>query len=190
MRAMDITKNFERRVRGWLPKEPKLAYAPKPSNPRWRKPRWIAFTLISIIALSSMAFLGIRTYMRYSDPRLDVTASYFGKSLNCSAASVDDVVEVKVSVYWHGYVIPEFKRQVEIIDPYPESNFQLVGGNNTYTYSGYGGGDQFTYLLEVTGADAGSIELPKPRLYLDNTEIPVTGTNIVLDLQTASQREG
>lgn len=159
-----------------------MAYVHKVSKPRWRKPAWIALTLVTTIALAFATYAVVQTYLRYSNPRLDVTANYFEKSLNCSTASVGDVVEVEVSVYWHGYVIPEFKRQVEIIDPYPESNFQLVGGNNTYTYSDYGGGDQFKYLLKVTGADAGSIELPKPRLYLEDTEIPLNGEIAVLKI--------
>lgn len=75
---------------------------------------------------------------------------------------------------------------MKIIDPYPESNFELVGGSNTYQYSGYGGGDQFKYLLKVIGDGAVSVELPNPRLYLDKAEIPLTGTSTVIDLQTAS----
>ncbi len=180
---MKIKKSLDRRVRGWLPKEPKLAYAPKPSKPRWRKPRWIAFTLISIIALSSIAFVGIRTYMRYSDPRLDVSASYFEKALNCSTASVGDVIEVAVRVGWHGYIFPEFKRQVTFIDPYPESNFQLVGGNNTHSYVGGGGSDQFTYQLKVI-SDVAAVDLPEPKLYLDHVEIPLTGISTVTNSNT------
>ncbi len=182
---MKIPKVFKRPVRGWLPKEPKLAYAPKTSKPRWRKPRWIVFTLIGIIALSSVTFLGIRTYIRYSNPQLDVTAAYFEKSSNCSTASVGDIVEVKVLVGWHGYVIPEFKRQVEIADPYPESSFQLVGGNNTYSYVGGGGSDVFTYQLKVTSAVEG-LELPEPKLYLNNVEIPLTGKITVTNSNTTS----
>jgi hypothetical protein len=186
---MNPLRYLEKRIRGWLPKESNLAYALKTSKPRWRKPAWIAITVVAVIALAFAAYTGVQTYLRYSNPRLDITASYYEKTLNCSTASVGDVVEVEVSVYWHGYVIPEFKRHVEIIDPYSESNFQLVGGNNTYTYSGHGGDSQFKYLLKVTGAEAGPIELPKPRLYLDGSEIPLTGTSAVLEIQAMSELE-
>jgi hypothetical protein len=138
--------------------------------------------MIAVIALAFAAYAGVQTYIRYSNPQADVTASYFEKTANCSTANVGDVVEVNVRVYWHGYVIPEFRREVKIIDPYPESNFELIDGNNTYGYSGCGGGDHFTYLLEVIGDGALSIELPKPRLYLDNTEIPLTGTSTGLGI--------
>ena len=179
---MKTKKSLENRIKGWLPKEPNVAYANKSLKPRWTKPAWIAFTLFTVIVLVFVAYTGVQTFIRYSNPQADVTASYFEKSLNCSKASVGDVVEVKVLVGWHGYIFPEFKRQVQIIDPFPESNFQLVGGNNTYQYSSYGGGDQFKYLLKVTKAEAGPIELSKPRLYLDNAEIHLTGTRTVLDL--------
>jgi hypothetical protein len=183
---MNVKKSLENRIRGWLPKEPITAYANKPLKPRWRKPTWIALTLVAVIALAFATYTGVQTYLRYSNPQADVTASYYEKSLNCTTASVGDIIEVKVLVGWHGYVIPEFKREVKIIDPYPESNFELVGGSNTYQYSGYGGGDQFKYLLKVIGDGAVSVELPNPRLYLDKAEIPLTGTSTVIDLQTAS----
>jgi hypothetical protein len=102
--------------------------------------------------------------------------------LNCSTANVGDVVEVKTHVYWHGHVFPEFKRQVKIIDAYPESKFQLVSGNNTCQYNGSGGGEQFTYLLKVIGNDTQPIKLPKPRLYIDGFEIPLSGTSAVLEV--------
>jgi hypothetical protein len=179
-------KNF---VRGWLPKEPITAYASKAAKPRWRKPYWIAFTLVAIVGLAFATYTGVQTYLRYSNPQLDVTTSYYEKTLNCTAASVGDVVEVNVLVGWHGCVIPEFKREVKIVDPYPESNFELVGGNNTYGYSGYGGGVHFTYLLEVIGDGAVSVELPKPRLYLDGSEISLRGTIAVLEVQAFSGSE-
>ena len=186
---MTPKKYVENRIRGWLPKESSLSYALKASKPRWRKPTWIAFTLVAVIALAFVTFAGVQTYLRYSNPRLDVTNSYYEKSLNCSTASVGDVVEVKVLVGWHGYVIPEFKREVKIVDPFPENNFELVGGSNTYQYRGYGGGDQFKYLLKVIGDDAISVELPKPRLYLDSIEIPLMGTSAILELQAVSESE-
>jgi hypothetical protein len=172
--------NFKKRFDGWFPEEPTVVYASNSHKPRWRKPQWIAFTLVALVALAFAIYGGVQTYLRYSNPRLDVTASYFEKTLNCTKASVGDVVEVKVSLYWHGYVIPEFKRQVEIIDAYPETIFELVDGNNTHKSSGYGGGDEFKYSLKVIG-NVASIELPKPRLYLDNVEIPLDGQSTNLE---------
>ena len=185
---MTVKKSLENRIRGWLP-ETNIIYANKSLKPRWRKPQWIAVTLVTVIALAFAVYAGVQTYIRYINPRLDVTASYYEKTLNCTKANVGDVVEVNVSVGWHGYVIPEFKREVKIVDPYLESNFELVGGNNTHGYSGYGGGDQFTYLLKVISNDAQYSELPKPRLYLDGSEIPLTGTGAVLEIQTVSGSE-
>ena len=181
---MNVKKSLESRIRGWLPKEPIVAYANKPLKPRWRKPYRIALTLVALVALVALAFatyVGVQTYLRYSDPQLDVTTSYFEKSLNCSSASVGDVVEVKTRVGWHGYVIPEFKRDVKIVDPFPESRFALVNGTNVYEYKGYGGSDQFTYELRVI-AEERVVELPKPRLYLDNVEIPLSGTSPTLNI--------
>jgi hypothetical protein len=184
---MTPKKYMESRIRGWLPKETNIAYANRSLKPRWRKPQWVAFTLVVVIALAFASYAGVQTYMRYSNPRLDVTASYYEKSLNCTTANVGDIVEVSVLVDWHGYVIPEFKREVKIVDPYPESNFELVGGNNTYLYNGMGGGNQFMYQLRVISEGATHLELPKPRLYLDGSEILVSGASAVLELQTGSE---
>ena len=186
---MNVKKSWKDQIRGWIPNDSSLTYSIKASKPRWRKPTWIAFTLVAVIALAFVAFASVQTYIRYSNPQADITASYYEKSLNCTTANVGDIVEVKVLVGWHGYIIPEFKREVNIVDPFPENNFELVDGNNIYQYSGYGGGDQFTYLLKVIGADVGSGELPKPRLYLDGSEIPLTGTNAVLQLQAVPESE-
>ncbi len=180
MKRMNRKEALEKVVLGWLPKESSLAYASKRSKRRWRKPAWIAFTMVALIAIAFAMYTGVRTFIRYSNPQADVTASFFEKTLNCTKASVGNIVEVKVLIGWHGHLLPEFKRQVKIIDPFPESNFKLVGGNNTYEYSGFGGGDQFEYLLEVTSSNAGSIELPKPKLYLDNTEISLKGSSPIL----------
>lgn len=170
---MSKKRFLENHLRGWLPKEPIAAYANKPLKPRWKKPAWFALTLVAVIALSFFAYRGVQTLIYYSIPQTDITAAYFEKSLNCSTANVGDVVEVQVRVYWHGHVFPEFKRQVEIVDSYPENSFELISGNNTLKYSGGGGDNHFTYLLKAIGSDIESIELSKPRLYLDNTEIPL-----------------
>ena len=189
MKPLKYLEGLEKQIRGWLPKESIVAYANKSLKPRWRKPSWIAFTLVVLVALAFGTYTGVQTYLRYSNPSLDVTASYYEKSLNCSTANVGDVIEVKVLVGWHGYILPEFKRQVKIIDPFPESNFKLVGGNNAYEYSGHGGGYQFKYLLQVIGQEAVSVELPKPRLYLDNSEISLNQINGVLELRTFAESE-
>lgn len=133
--------------------------------------------------------MGVQTYLRYSNPQLDITGGYYEKTVNCSTASIGDIVEVNVRVYWHGYVIPEFKRDVKIVDPFPENNFILAIESNVYESSGYGGSYQFKYLLKVIGEESVSIELPKPRLYLDNSEILLSGDSTVLELQTFSEPE-
>ncbi len=173
-------KCLEKPFRGWLPREPFKIYAAKPFKPRWRRPAWIALSMVAIVALGFAVYAGVQTYLRYSDPKLDVTAAYFEKTLNCTTASVGDVVEVTVRWGWHGYIIPEFKRQVRVIDAFPEDQFALVAGSNVYEYTGYGGSDQFTYALKVV-AEVSDLELPESKLYLDNVEIPLTGTNTILN---------
>ena len=178
---MGLKRHLEKQVRGWLPKESSIAYVHKQLKPRWRRPVWLALSLVAVVALAFFAYRGVQTLIFYTDPQADVTASYYGKALNCTSARVGDVVEVSVYVYWHGHVVPEFKRQVEIIDPYPESNFELISGNesnfgllsfnNTLQYSGSGGMAQLKYQLKVIHNDIETIELPKPKLYLDGTEI-------------------
>jgi hypothetical protein len=187
---LGLKKSMDNCVKGWFPKETNIAYVNRSLKPRWRKPQWVAFTLVAVIALAFASYAGVQTYMRYSNPRLDVTASYYEKSLNCTTANVGDIIEVSVLVGWHGYVIPEFKREVKIVDPFPDSNFELVSGNNTYQYSGMGGGDQFTYQLRViSDGTATHLDLPKPLLYLDGSEILLTGTSAVLELRTDSEAE-
>jgi hypothetical protein len=161
---MTTKKDLENRIRGWLPKEPIAAYQNKPLKPRWKKPAWIALALVAVVALSFFVYRSAQTLIYYTNPQADITSAYFEKSTNCSTAKVGDAVEIQVSVYWHGHVVPEFKRQVEIVDPYPESSFQLVSGSNTLQYSGYGGSNQFQYLLKVIGDDVAAVESIKPRL--------------------------
>ncbi len=93
---MNVKKRLDERIRGWLPKDTTLSYAAKAVKPRWRKPAWIALTLFAVTALAFAAYIGVQTYIRYSNPQADVTASYFEKSLNCTTASVGDIVEVTV----------------------------------------------------------------------------------------------
>ena len=161
----------------------------KPSKPRWRKPYWIALTLISVVVLAGFTFIDVSTYLRYSNPVIDITASYYEKTVNCSTASVGDIVEVNVMVYWHGYAIPEFKRDVKIVDSFPESNFILVNEGNVYESSGHGGSYQLKYLLKVIEGDGVYVELPKPRLFLDNVGIPLKGTSPTLKLQNFVESE-
>lgn len=160
-------------IRGWLPKEITISHAVKAAKPRWRKPAWVALTTVTVCALVFAGYTGIQTYIRYSNPQADVTGAYFEKTLNCTQATVGDVVEVKVSVGWHGYVLPEFKRQVQIIDSYTDA-FELISGNITRQYNGYGGSDEIQYLLKITWG-VGVIPLPKPELYLDNVGINLSG---------------
>jgi len=179
---MGLKKHLERHIRGWLPKEANFALIHKTSKPRWRKPYWIALTLVSVVVLAGFTFLGVSTYLRYSNPVMDITACYYEKTVNCSTASVGDIVEVNVWVYWHGYVIPEFKRDVKIVDSFPESNFILVNEGNVYESSGYGGSYQLKYLLRVVEGEGVSIELSKPLLYLDNVEISLEDTSPTLNI--------
>lgn len=175
-------KHLEKRIRGWLPKEPSMALASKTLKPRWRNPYWITLTLAIVIAISAATFSGA-TIVRYANPLADVTASYYEKTVNSTTARVGDVVEVNVFVYWHGYIIPEFKRNVKIIDPFPESYFNLASENETNVCEsqGYGGSYLLKYSLRVAGAD-GTVEFPEPRLYLDGVEIPLIGTSLAMKI--------
>jgi hypothetical protein len=173
-------KNSQRLYRGWLPKEGNVIHSTKTTLPRWRRPKWLALSMIAVVSLAFVAYTGVQTYVRYSNPQADVTASYFEKTLNCTQATIGDVVEVNVLVGWHGHIFPEFKRQVKIVDAYPD-NFELIKGNVTCQYIGYGGGDQLQYQLKITAGN-GSIELPKPELYLDNTPVSLSGNTAIIQL--------
>lgn len=173
-------KNSQTLDRGWLPKEVTIAHSANTVKPRWRNPAWIALTVVTVCALSFAGFTGVQTYIRYSNPQADVTASYFEKTLNCTQATIGDVIEVNVLVGWHGHIFPEFKRQVKIVDAYPD-NFELIRGNITRHYIGYGGGDQLQYQLKIIAGN-GSIELPKPELYLDNIPVSLSGNTPIIQL--------
>lgn len=69
---------------------------------------------------------------------------------------------------------------MKIVDPFSENYFALAGGSNVYESKGIGGSYIFKYSLRVIGGEGVSIELPKPRLYLDNVEIPLDGTSPTL----------
>jgi len=113
---------------------------------------------------------------------MDITASYYEKTVNGATAGIGDVVEVKVFVYWHGYVIPEFKRDVKIIDPFPEllrpckrtqhSRIQRLSRK------------LLTQIFAVIGGEGVLIELPKPRLFIDNVEIALSGESPTLSISS------
>jgi len=180
---MTLKKRLETFVKGWLPKESNMAYIHKPSKPRW-KSYWKTLSIVVVvIVLAGVAFVGVRTYMYYSNPAMDVAPSpYYEKATNSTTADIGDIVEVKVWVHWHGYVLPEFKRNVKIVDPFPESCFVLIGETNVYESNGYGGSYQLKYFLRVVRGNGESAEFPKPRLYLDGVEIPLSGTSPTVNI--------
>jgi len=142
--------------------------------------------LVVAVALACTVFVGVSTYLRYSNPSADITACYYEKTVNSTTAKVGDVVEVNVSVYWHAYVLPEFKRNVKIVDSFPEVYFNLTSESNVYEAKGHGGSYQFQYFLKVVDGEDRSIELPKPTLYLDNVEVSPAGTSPTLTLQNSA----
>jgi hypothetical protein len=163
------------RIRGWFPAEPIKTYTHTVSKPRWKKPQWIALTAVKIAALTFSLFFGLQTFLRWSDPQLDVTANYFEKTVNASSVHVGDCVEVTVRVGWHGRIFPEFPREVKVVDVLPEDAV-LVEGSNIVEYRGDGGSDVFTYSIRVDGQTS-VFTLPEPKLYLDGTEITLNGTS-------------
>ena len=181
-------KYLENRIHGWLPKESNMAYVHKPSKPRW-KIYWKTLSIVVVvIVLVGVAFVGVRTFMHYSNPALDVAPSpYYEKTTNSTTVGIGDILEVNVWVHWHGYVLPEFKRNVKIVDPFPELYFSLARENetNVYQMQGYGGSYHLKYSLRVDSGESSSAEFPAPRLYLDDVEIPLSGTSTTL--KTASK---
>src|SRR4030067_2044388 len=115
---------------------------------------------------------------------MDITASYSEKTVSSTTVKLGDVVEVKVLVGWHGYVIPEFERNVKIVGSFPENYLVIEGGTNIYETSGYGGSYQYKYSLKVIVGEGVSAELPKPRLYIDNVEVPLAGTSPTLKIES------
>lgn len=170
---MILKEYLDTRIRGWLPKDHSLAYSKKPLSSRWKNPYLITLTVFVLITAVFVTYGGVQTYLRYNNPKIDITSSYYQKILNSSIARIGDVVEVKVQVYWHGYLIPEFKRDIRIVDSFPENTFQLIEGSNTFRASGYGGSYEIRYLLKITSLLSANIELPEPKLYLDAIEVPL-----------------
>ena len=182
---MTLKKHFRQVIRGWLPKEPSMAVAHKTLKTRWRNPYWIALTLVVVVAMAAVTFVSVRTYMRYCNPVLDVAPSpYYEKTTNSSRVGIGDIVEVNVWVHWHGYVLPEFKRNVKIVDPFPERYLSLARENETNVYQsqGYGGSYHLKSSLRVDSGEGSSAEFPAPRLCLDYVEIPLSGTSTTLKI--------
>jgi hypothetical protein len=80
-------------------------------------------------------------------------------------------------------VIPEFKRDVKIIDSFPE-NFALANGTNLLEAEGYGGSYLLTYSLKVVEGEGVTVELPKPHLFLDDAEINLSGETQILAISS------
>ena len=55
---MNPKKYLERRIRGWLPKEYRVAFAQKMSKPSWWKPLWIVSALGIIISALVLFLIG------------------------------------------------------------------------------------------------------------------------------------
>ncbi|XHH10393.1 MAG: hypothetical protein ACFCUE_07130 [Candidatus Bathyarchaeia archaeon] len=174
------SKNIFKHKNGWFPKEPLNLHASRPFKPRWKKLQWVALTAVVVVVLGFAVFSGVQTFLRWSDPRLDVTANYFEKSINATSVHVGDSVEVTVRVGWHGRVLPEFAREVRVIDDLPKGTV-LVDGDNGFEYIGCGGSDQIVYTLKITES-TGLTELPKPKLFLDDTEIALNGASPRLEV--------
>ena len=144
------------------------------------------FIILIVIVLAGISYIGVKTYIRYSNPLVDVIAGYYEKTVNSTDLAIGEIIEVEVFVYWHGYVLPEFKRDVKIVDPFPEKYFAIESVSNVYESKGAGGSYLFKYSIRVLRGEDLYFELPKPRLYLDNIEIPINGTSPNLNIS----REG
>ena len=73
-----------------------MAYIHKPSKPRW-KIFWKTLSIVVVvIVLAGVAFVGVRTYMHYSNPAMDVAPSpYYEKATNSTTVDIGDIVELK-----------------------------------------------------------------------------------------------
>jgi len=140
-----------------------------------------------IILLAVAIAYGVQVWIRKVNPLMDVPRAEFDKTVNVTRVRIGDVIKVEVFIGWHGHVLPEFRRDVKIVDPFPEDYFILVDESNICEYRGRGPGPGFSYSLKVVGGLAESVMLPKPIFYLDEVEIPLSGTSpIVQIIQTTS----
>jgi hypothetical protein len=144
------------------------------------------FLVVGVVFIVTIAGLvltyGVETWMRKTDPLRDVPSAEFQKTVSKTQATIGDIFTVDVFVGWHGHILPEWTRHVEVFDPYPEDYFVLAGGNNTYEYDGYGPGPAFTYSLRVVGGAGKTVQLLTPRFYLDGVEIPLRGTTPEIEI--------
>jgi len=140
-----------------------------------------ASVFLAVIAGLAVAY-GIEVWMRKTNPLIDVPSAEFRKTVNATTVGVGDVLRVEVFIGWHGHVLPEFTRHVEVVDPYPEDRFILVDGSNRYEYYGTGPGPGFTYTLKVVGGQGETVQLPPSRFYLDGVEIPLSGTSPLIQI--------
>lgn len=97
----------------------------------------VGVVFIVVIAGLVLAF-GVEAWMRKADPLRDVPSAEFQKTTSKTQAAIGDIFTVDVFIGWHGHVLPESHRHVEVFDLYPEDYFTLAGGNNTCEYDGYG----------------------------------------------------
>lgn len=141
----------------------------------------VGVVFIVVIAGLVLAF-GVEAWMRKADPLRDVPSAEFQKTTSKTQAAIGDIFTVDVFIGWHGHVLPEWPRHVEVFDLYPEDYFTLAGGNNTCEYDGYGPGPGFTYSLKVVGGAGKIIQLPAPTFCLDGVEIPLRGTAPEIDI--------
>ena len=176
-------KMLKNSIRGWLPEDVYVISAHKPTKSRLKRHICMTLTLVMVIALVFFSIFTlfssgtITAFIRATNPERDITSlGYYKMTNSSSVVEVGDVIEVQTSVQWLGFSpergnSPEFERRVEIVDPYPESSFQLISGTNELQYNGYGRESQLTYLLKVIDNTADPNELSIPKLYLDGTEI-------------------
>jgi hypothetical protein len=180
---MNTKQRLAKHIRGWLPKKPSNAYQHQTPKPK-PKPYLKAFAAVAVVVLlAGASFFAARTYLRYSNPASDVTTCYFQKTTNSTKLNVGDTVEVQVMVYWHGYVVPEFGREVKIVDPIPEAFVLVDGSNSLQEQKGFGGSYLLTYTLKAENAKATFTDLPAPQLKLDNTEIVLQGSTPTLTVK-------
>jgi len=141
----------------------------------------VASIFLTVIGGLAVAY-GIEVLMRKTNPIMDVPSAEFQKTVNATTVRMGDVFKVDIFIGWHGHVLPEFKRQVKVVDPFPEDYFTLESGSNIYEYRGGGPGPWFAYTLKVVGGQGKTVQLPPPKFYLDGVEIPLSGTSPLIQI--------